>query len=475
MTIYHNLLELTDEDLLILAEIVRKESNKDKRWNLFSQSDICKKIGKDYKIQKSDFLCSGGIEAVTREFLKDYKSDYKSHINLLRKAFSSKVEGIEKANPSLKKKSKRIFLLLTVIVIAIGAITINHFLNIHELKTEILNKTLHISSKSSIEEIENSLEYVDSFLTKYNHDELLLQKNNLLKIWKSKSNSKFNSPRERDIYNKVSSLPYESFKANMIGYEKLYKLDPQNVNYSQKYDQYKKLYIEEKIYLEKMRHIPDNYYYCDRSYSETSRSVTSTSTESSYLHYNIVTGKVSVKPGKVNEYKNTITSSMDEDVFYKFCATGARSNPRTAACPYFMECVSEIFHKKNRLKGIPEILSFERVAKILRDDNIERGRLEPSISVARGMHAYNKPNLWLYDVKNFKNACDVVSSTYSGSVVAAEIYKHVPEVPDFLTAQKLGEKAVEGYGECNCVLENYTGIKQVMSIGYCVGDAYFDY
>ncbi len=101
--------------------------------------------------------------------------------------------------------------------------------------------------------------------------------------------------------------------------------------------------------------------------------------------------------------------------------------------------------------------------------------LKPSVTVARGMHAYNKPDLWLSDVKNFKNACDVVSSTYSGNVVAAEIYKHVPEVTSFSVAQELGDKAVEGYGECNCVLQNHTGIEQVMSIGYCNGEKYIDY
>ena len=475
MTIYHNVLELNDQELIILAEIMKSGSNKDKRWNSFSQSDIYQKIVKEYTMKKSDFLYPDGIEAITRGFLKSYKNDYKSNIAMLREAFSEKVEAIEKANRPVKNKSKTKLLIFTAIVIALGAMTISHYAKMFSLKTEVLNETLHITSESPTEEIEYSLKQIDIFLEKYQHDQVLVRKTNLLKIWKSKSESTFNSPRERDLYEEVSSLPYDYFEDNMMGYKELSDLDPQNINYSKKYEKYENLYNEERVYLDNMSSIPDNYYSCNGAYSEPSRSVTSTSTDSSSLHYNIATGKVSVKPGKVNEYKNTITSTMDEGVFYKFCATGARSNPRTPACPYYMQCVSEVYHKKSRLKGVPKIYSFERVAKILRDDNIDRGRLKPSVTVARGMHAYNKPDLWLSDVKNFKNACDVVSSTYSGNVVAAEIYKHVPEVTSFSVAQELGDKAVEGYGECNCVLQNHTGIEQVMSIGYCNGEKYIDY
>jgi tetratricopeptide (TPR) repeat protein len=475
MTIYHNLLDLSDEDLIKLTEIVKNGSNKDQRWISFSESDIYRKIGKGYDIKKSDFLYPDGIESLTRDFVKNNKNDYISNINILRQSFSQKVEAINKANPSLKRKSKTKWILAASIVLVVAGFIVNDYFQKFSLKSEILAKTSSISALSSLGEIEKAIKDIEEFLEKYKNDEVFVRKNTLLDTWKDKTDSTFKSPSERDLFKEVSAIPFESFQDNMIGYEKLTKLDPQNDSYKQKYTKYKNLYEEEKNYLDNMSLIPNNYYSCNRGYSETSRSVTSTSTGSSSLNYNILTGKVSVKPGKVTEYKNTITSSMDDRVFFKFCAVGARSNPRTAACPYYMECVSAVHHKKNRLKGAPGVYSFEKVAKILRDDRIEQGILKPSVTVPRGKHAYNKPDLWLSDVKNFKNACDVVSSTYSGNVVAAEIYKHVPEVTSFSVAQKLGDKAVEGYGECNCVLQNYTGIEQVMSIGYCNGEAYIDY
>ncbi len=466
MTIYHNLLDLSDEDLIKLTEIVKNGSNKDKRWISFSKSDIYRKIGKGYDIKKSDFLYADGIESLTRDFVKNNKNDYISNINILRQSFSQKVEAINKANPSLKRKSKTKWILAASIVLVVAGFIANDYFQKFSLKSEILAKTSSISALSSLGEIEKAIKDIEEFLKKYKNDDVFVRRNTLLDTWKDKTDSAFKSPSERDLFKEVSAIPVESFQDNMIGYEKLTKLDPQNDSYKQKYTKYKNLYEEEKNYLELMSLIPDNYYSCNRGYSETSRSVTSTSTGSSSLNYNILTGKVSVKPGKVTEYKNTITSSMDDGVFFKFCAVGARSNPRTAACPYFMECVSAVYHKKNRLKGAPGVYSFEKVAKILRDDRIERGNLKPSVTVPRGKYS---------SVENFKNACDVVSSTYSGNVVAAEIYKYVPEVTSYSVAQKLGDKAVKGYGECNCVLQNYTGIEQAMSIGYCNGEAYVDY
>ena len=215
--------------------------------------------------------------------------------------------------------------------------------------------------------------------------------------------------------------------------------------------------------------VPDSYYGCNRAYDETSRITTSSSYGDMELRYNPISGKVLVKGRELIEQENTVSSSMDASVFFKFCVKGARANFRTPACPYYMECVSAVHQKKNGLSNNEGVYDFDTVAKILREDRISRGTLGASVARSSGRFK---------NVSNFANACDSTVSTDRANVLGATIYQHVPEVPDIDTATSLAETVMAAeshYGTCNCVLENYTGISQVMSIGYCTGDQYTRY
>jgi hypothetical protein len=479
MIILERVLTLSDEQLFDLLSLVSNGKNKNERWEAFARSPIKGRLEVEYEMKKTDFLISGGIEAISREFLSSHKATYSEELDAFRELLVAKVAEVKEPKSTKVKEpkstNKKGIVLIALLLVA-GAIGGGVFWQAqNETKTVFLDSIANVDAESELEVIEKAIQLAEKYPSIYSDDDTKERYKKLLLDWRKVADGDFLSPTERDLYEEVARLPYENYGDNMEGYKKLTNINPANSSYQEKYQRYKSLFDEEQNYLASMSLIPNSYSLCNRAYGETSRIVTSTSTESPSLNYNIVSGKVSIKPGDVNEYKNTITSTMDDDVFYKFCASGARSNPRTPACPYYMECVSAVYHKKNRLKGAPKVFGFERVAKILRDHQIDKGYLKPSVEVSRGQHAYGKPNLMLSDVRNFKSACDVVSSTYSGNVVAAEIYKHVPEVRQFSVAQKLGEKAVKGYGICNCVLQNHTGINQVMSIGYCVGDRYVDY
>ena len=203
---------------------------------------------------------------------------------------------------------------------------------------------------------------------------------------------------------------------------------------------------------------------CDRTYDETSRTLHSRSSSPSYLNYDMFSGKVSVESGDLKTREYNSISSMDKDKFFEMCSLGNSGSGREA-CPYYIECVSQVIHNKSGKKGKLEFLTFDDAAIAIRKQSIESGQLKASKVEHNGRSMR---------VKNFVNACDSVSSTYNGVVVGATIFQHVPEIPDFKTAMVLGETAVKGYGVCRCVLANYTELHESMSIGYCVGDKMVD-
>lgn len=74
-----------------------------------------------------------------------------------------------------------------------------------------------------------------------------------------------------------------------------------------------------------------------------------------------------------------------------------------------------------------------------------------------------------------KSICGEVVHTYSGGVVGNKIlstYKDLTSMNESV-ANKLGDQAVEGYGECMCVMHDYFKVKDNFSIGFCVGPDYF--
>ena len=113
------------------------------------------------------------------------------------------------------------------------------------------------------------------------------------------------------------------------------------------------------------------------------------------------------------------------------------------ACPYYSECVSSVKYEKENSSGGFRILSFVEVANVLRDDRIDRGRLNPSAG---------NPS------RNFNAACGVVASTRNPTVVAGAIFRNVPEVKSWEDALALGEEAEKGYRLCQDALSNYTKI-----------------
>jgi len=210
---------------------------------------------------------------------------------------------------------------------------------------------------------------------------------------------------------------------------------------------------------------------CDQHYDETTRMSQSTSSSSTYLKYDNVSGKVSIEAGDFKTHNHQVTFSMDKERFFEMCSPGKFGVGGTA-CPYYIECVSKVFHNQSIEKSELELLTFEGAAKIIREESIKLGQLKPSkLSLHPRAKEGSKPDY----VANFIKACNAVSGTYSGSVVGATIFENVPEVPDFSTAMVLGDKAVKGYGECLCVLANYTGLNNVMSIGRCEGDRFISY
>ena len=76
---------------------------------------------------------------------------------------------------------------------------------------------------------------------------------------------------------------------------------------------------------------------------------------------------------------------------------------------------------------------------------------------------------------NTNSICGEVVHTYSGEVVGRKIqsrYKELTSMSETI-ALKLGNQAVEGYGECMCVMHDYFKVKDNFSIGFCVGPDYF--
>jgi hypothetical protein len=74
-----------------------------------------------------------------------------------------------------------------------------------------------------------------------------------------------------------------------------------------------------------------------------------------------------------------------------------------------------------------------------------------------------------------KTVCGEVVHTYSGGVVGSKIlstYKDLTSM-NASVANRLGNQAVKGYGDCMCVMHDYFKVKDNFSIGFCMGPEYF--
>lgn len=77
MNILQKTLTLDKTELIELLEIVKKGKNKNNRWNSFSNSNV-KKVLEDNStsITRVEFLKSGGLESITRNFIYDNQDDF---------------------------------------------------------------------------------------------------------------------------------------------------------------------------------------------------------------------------------------------------------------------------------------------------------------------------------------------------------------------------------------------------------------
>lgn len=81
MNVLQKALTLDKSELIELLEIVKKGKNKNNRWNLFSNSDVKKSLESgNSSITKTEFLRSGGLENITRDFISWNKDDFKEKI-----------------------------------------------------------------------------------------------------------------------------------------------------------------------------------------------------------------------------------------------------------------------------------------------------------------------------------------------------------------------------------------------------------
>jgi len=77
----------------------------------------------------------------------------------------------------------------------------------------------------------------------------------------------------------------------------------------------------------------------------------------------------------------------------------------------------------------------------------------------------------LAKASDISSACGTVAGTYKAKELAGSIMSRIPSI-NVKNALILAEKGISGYGECMCVLYNFTEFKDDMSIGYCVGEEY---
>ena len=72
--------------------------------------------------------------------------------------------------------------------------------------------------------------------------------------------------------------------------------------------------------------------------------------------------------------------------------------------------------------------------------------------------------------------CEEVIRTYSGFALADKILSEYSQLASMTrtVAQELGDKAVVGYGECQCAMHHHFKVRDNMSIGFCIEDKYYD-
>ena len=203
---------------------------------------------------------------------------------------------------------------------------------------------------------------------------------------------------------------------------------------------------------------------CNKTYYETEYQTTWSTTESASLNVGKFSGKITYTPPSQREINSTVAWGMDTDRFFKNCSAGNRG-VWSSACSHFQECVSIVKHvetEKDAAKFVS--LNFQGTAEYIKQKQFG-GKTEAKEKCVGARCWMNVPNI--------SNACGVVASTYSSVTTGDAIFKNIPEL-SYAESQSLGIEAVKGFGKCMCVLHNALGIKDDMSIGYCIEDKYIE-
>tara|TARA_Y100000590_G_scaffold450782_2_gene591050 strand:- start:455 stop:1180 length:726 start_codon:yes stop_codon:yes gene_type:complete len=179
---------------------------------------------------------------------------------------------------------------------------------------------------------------------------------------------------------------------------------------------------------------PTEIQHCDGDYHQTTHKTEWSNTEAASLHYSRWSGKISVDPGEVTTRQADITWSMGGERFFTLCHPG-NIGVWSSACPYYIECISTVKHKKEGATGDLIFLDYEQTAKYIRPSKVEAS-----------------------DTDDILRACGESSSTYSPGVLGAAIYKEIPET-SFEEAMEFGRKGIDDFYLCMCSLAEFLNLE----------------
>tara|TARA_B100000963_G_scaffold360646_1_gene392365 strand:- start:1160 stop:2368 length:1209 start_codon:yes stop_codon:yes gene_type:complete len=126
MTILDRAAKLSDEDLKTLVDLVVQNSNKDKRWLAFKSSNLKSKLEDEFSINKADFLITGGLENITRQFVES-NDNYIESLNELRNLYLKTSKSVKKSyekqtNSGRKVSPKIIKWVMRLVFLALAGI-----------------------------------------------------------------------------------------------------------------------------------------------------------------------------------------------------------------------------------------------------------------------------------------------------------------------------------------------------------------
>ena len=169
------------------------------------------------------------------------------------------------------------------------------------------------------------------------------------------------------------------------------------------------------------------------------------------------TSENGIKPMITYIPEETRSLRLNESDFFPVCSPGDLSgfgySTWNSTCRGYQQCISAVrYFNANEDGAEYKELDFVETANYLRKSLKQQASGDSEVSYA----------------------CNILVSTASPETVADSIFAYIPEI-SWVESRALGEKAVKGYGECLCAIDNHLNRKGNHSIGYCIGDKYTDY